>query len=164
MYIVPHNPEWKNSYKLESESILQLVDIDIQLYHIGSTSIDGLSAKDCIDILGVIDCFEQGNELIKPLQGLGYVYKGEHGISKRHYFSKVLNRKVHLHICPVGHEQITRHLHFVSVMRSDTNLVDEFNELKTRLAMTSSKESYQIQKKSYYEKILAIELNHSANL
>ena len=158
MYIVPHNPQWKNIYKAESEKILRSVDIDIKLIHIGSTAIDGLYSKDCIDILGVIDHVELARKLVIPLEDLGYLYKGEYGIQNRHYFSKALNPKVHLHICPLGHEQIERHLHFVNIMKSSEGLVKELNEVKAKLANNSSKEVYQLQKKSYYEKILAIEI------
>ena len=158
MYIVPHNPEWKNIYKAESEKILRKLDVDIEFHHIGSTSIDGLSSKDCIDVLGVIENFELGLELVKPFKSLGFIYKGEYGIPRRHYFSKPLNPKMHIHICPKGHEQIKRHLHFVKVMKSDFDLVQELNKVKGKLSSNYSKEIYQLRKKAYYEKILAIEL------
>ncbi len=52
-YLHAYNPQWPQRYQQESELIKQASIIDLQLFHIGSTSVKGLYAKDCIDILGV---------------------------------------------------------------------------------------------------------------
>ena len=158
MYILPHNPAWKDIFDSVSRAIREKVSIEIELHHIGSTAINNLSAKNCIDILGVIEDFEVGLTIIKPIEDLGFIYKGEYGIQQRHYFSKPGDPKIHFHICPRGHEQIQRHLHFVKVMRSSPNLIKELNEFKDGLARKFSKEIYQVKKEPFYDKIRAIKL------
>jgi len=158
MYILAHKPEWKSIYLAESEKIRREIGSKIELHHIGSTSVVGLWSKNCIDILGVVESFQLGKDLIKPLEDLGFIYKGEYGIVDRHYFTRPMSPKLHLHICPIGHEQIDRHLHFVRLMKSNAGLVKELNELKRKLAEKYSKEVYQQEKKAYYEKILSTKL------
>ena len=153
MYISPYDASWQSSFEVESQKLRQCSAIEIELIHIGSTSVPNLSAKNCIDILGVIDSFESGFDLVKPLRSLGYNYKGEYGINGRHYFSKTGSPKVHLHICPKGHEQIGLHLHFKEVMSQRPDLVAELNELKKSLADKFPKERYQLEKQPFYEKI-----------
>ena len=158
MYIVPYKKEWQSIYSSELEKIRKEVSSSLELHHIGSTAIPGLHAKDCVDILGIIDSFELGKNLVKPLVNLGYIYKGEYGISKRHYFSKPSNPKIHLHICPVGHEQVERHLKFVTVMNGNKSLIKRLNEFKSELAEEFPKEIYQLKKREFYEEILSTKL------
>ena len=158
MYIVPYKKEWQSIYSSESEKICKEISSGLELHHIGSTAISGLNAKDCVDILGVIESFELGKGLVKPLESLGFIYKGEYGIAKRHYFSKPCNPKVHLHICPIGHEQIERHLKFVTVMNGNKPLIKRLNEFKSKLAEQFPKEIYQLEKRAFYEEILATKL------
>lgn len=155
MYIFPHEPSWKHHYKALAQQLLGVADIEF--HHIGSTSIPNLNAKNCIDILGVVEDFEVGRLLIKPFEALGYKYKGEYGIAGRHYFSKAGDTKVHLHVLPVGHEQINMHLHFKDVMTENSGLIEEFNDLKQSLSSQFSKDVYQQKKAVFYEKIIALE-------
>jgi GrpB-like predicted nucleotidyltransferase (UPF0157 family) len=67
------------------------------LHHIGSTSVSGLYAKDCIDMLGIAQNINEVAEKKELLIELGYTHKGAYGIEDREYFSKDL-RNVHLHI------------------------------------------------------------------
>ena len=158
MYIVPYKEEWQFIYRSELEKIHKEVSFNLEFHHIGSTAIKGLHAKDCVDILGIIDCFELGKGLIKPLEKLGYIYKGEYGIVERHFFSKPSNPKIHLHVCPIGHEQIERHLKFVTVMSGNKSLIKKLNEFKSKLARQFPKEIYQLKKRAFYEEILATKL------
>ncbi|RBP49225.1 GrpB family protein [Arenicella xantha] len=158
MYIFPHDPLWKNEFEITSKKLLEVADIEIELHHIGSTSIQGLYAKNCIDILGVISDFSLGHTFIEPFKSLGLTYKGEYGIAGRHYFSGRENPKTHLHVLPLGHEQIDTHLHFKNIMSKKPELVKELNELKKALSSQFTKEIYQIKKKVFYDKVSKIEL------
>ena len=77
-----------------------LAKMAIEIHHIGSTSVAGLSAKKDLDIMLVIDCLQ--NSLL--LQKIGYTFKGELNIPLRYYFSKNTNEsKVNLHVCEKTH-------------------------------------------------------------
>jgi len=127
---------------------------DITLHHIGSTAISGLCAKDCIDILGIVS---NTNDVVAQKQifiDIGYSYKGEYGLTGRQYFSKN-KRKVHLHIYPLGHLAINKHLSFVNEMQGNLKLVNELNKLKQSLhnKYPTDKNSYQSEKSHFYDKL-----------
>ena len=77
-YILQYNPKWADWFFEESCLIKNAVLININLYHIGSTAIPNMYAKECIDILGEIDNYEEGIRLVKPLERLGFEYRGEY--------------------------------------------------------------------------------------
>ena len=53
-----YNPEWKNSFELEKIVLSNIFkDIALSIEHVGSTSIEGLSAKPIIDMLVIIKTF-----------------------------------------------------------------------------------------------------------
>ena len=156
MYIFPPDSFWTNDFDRVSRKLVEVVDSEIKLHHIGSTSVQGLWAKNCIDILGVINDFSLGLTFIEPLKSLGYLYRGENGISARHYFSREGKPKIHLHVLPIGHEQISIHLHFKDIMSKRPDLVKELNELKWELSDQFPKEIYQIKKQVFYDKVRKI--------
>ncbi|WP_395373207.1 GrpB family protein [Marinicella sp. W31] len=153
-YLYPHKPHWKQDYINARDLIMSGFDASLRLYHIGSTAIEGLYAKDCIDILGVTDDLDKVISNKQYLMDSNYVYKGEYGIPGRAYFSKN-SRKVHLHVLEHGHDQIIKHLGFIHFMRNNSSYIAELNALKTRLQdqYPHDKEAYQLEKKPFYDKI-----------
>ena len=97
MYLFPHKPEWQLEFEQEKASLTASYRGEIKLFHIGSTAIKGLYAKDCIDILGVVEEIAEIGRFKQDLIKLGFDGRGEYGIPGRAYFSKT-HRKVHLHI------------------------------------------------------------------
>ena len=154
MYIYPHKEEWKAEYLRESELLLSSYGKDIELHHIGSTAVRGLFAKDCIDILGVVENLSEVTARKQGLIELGYDYKGSYGIPGREYFSKK-SRKVHLHIFASGDVNIKKHLHFVEVMQGNEKLIQELNSLKIHLhnKYPNDRDSYQLEKANFYNKL-----------
>ena len=152
MYIYPHNNEWAAEYARESNEIISNYGKDLKLYHIGSTAVKGLFAKDCIDILGVVTKLAKVQAKKECLRG--YSYKGEYGIRGRAYFSKT-ERKVHLHIFEKGDDNIAKHLNFVNVMSNRPELVIKLNKLKKDLQSQypNDKDLYQMEKAYFYSEI-----------
>lgn len=53
--VVPYDPFWEVEYENESQLIRNILkDILVEIYHIGSTAVKGLSAKPIIDIMPVV--------------------------------------------------------------------------------------------------------------
>ena len=154
MYLFDHNTHWKLDYKRESETILSSYGTGLELHHIGSTAIDGLRSKDCIDILGVVSDISKVSANKQALVDIGYVSKGSYGIDGREYFSKE-HRKVHLHVFEAGNLNIQQHLNFIKVMKDNLHLVNELNTLKSRLhkSFPNNKNAYQSGKKYFYDRI-----------
>lgn len=154
MYLYPHKKSWAKEYAEERALLLGVYGEGLELHHIGSTAIDGLFAKDCIDILGVVENIEQAQKKKAQIVALGYSYKGEYGIPGRAYFSKK-HRKVHLHIHEMNDLNARKHLNFVQVMRHNPQLVEQLNILKQELHARhpDNKELYQKEKSHFYDRI-----------
>ncbi|WP_281004407.1 GrpB family protein [Mahella australiensis] len=55
MRVVPYDPSWKAEYEVETQKIRNILkDIIVEIYHIGSTAVEGLAAKTIIDIMPVV--------------------------------------------------------------------------------------------------------------
>ena len=94
MYLFPYNAAWPGEYQVQAQQIAAACDDAVTLHHIGSTAVAGLYAKDCIDILGVVDKLERVQHFIRPLAALGFEYRAAYGIEGRAYIAKA-QRKVH---------------------------------------------------------------------
>jgi GrpB-like predicted nucleotidyltransferase (UPF0157 family) len=154
MYLFPHNRKWKSEFENVRDSIISTYEGDIQLFHIGSTAVAGLYAKDCIDLLGVVQDISKVSTFKQSVIDLGFVYRGQNGIIGREYFSKK-HRQVHLHIFQSGDVNVAKHLHFVKVMKNNVALITELNHVKKGLhaKYPNDKESYQKEKEFFYSYI-----------
>ncbi len=72
----PYNPKWAKEFEKERERILVKLEstyaVDVQ--HIGSTSVPGLTAKPLIDMSLGVRRFKDVEKLVKPLRELGYIF------------------------------------------------------------------------------------------
>lgn len=157
MYIYPFDANWTLEYEVEKKELTSCCGAPIDVVHIGSTAVEGLYAKNCIDILGVVNNIDDIECLKEHLISCGYLYRGEYGIIGRQYFVKE-QPKVHLHIFQQGDENIRKHMNFVEIMRATPALVAELNQIKQKLhqVFPTDKSAYQKGKAFFYERINAL--------
>lgn len=128
---------WKNKYKEESLLIRNiLADNCIAIYHIGSTSVEGLAAKPIIDIMAVVRSLEKVDIIAEKFSDIGYEYLGEFGIEGRRYLRKGGDERTHqIHIFQADDwNNIERHLAFRDFMRTHEKERDEYARIKMELA------------------------------
>ena len=106
----------------------------LDLQHIGSTAIPGTDAKPIIDIAAAVRTFEESRCCVEPLEGIDYIYKGEHGIPRRHYFVKGSPRTHHLHMVEIQSEDWRVPLVFRDFLRRNPDAAEEYTLLKRTLA------------------------------
>ena len=107
----------------------------IEIYHIGSTSVDNLKAKPIIDIMPVVKNINSIDNFTAEMASIGYESKGENGIAGRRYFQKGGdNRTHHVHIYELGNPQIERHLAFRDYLRVHPHDSRKYGELKEELS------------------------------
>lgn len=110
--VVPYDEKWPQLFEAESLLIKTVLGgVAENVHHIGSTSVPGLSAKPVIDILlEVSDISALDNS---AMTRVGYIARGENGITDRQYFIKGGDRRSHqVHAFAVGDIQVLRHLAF----------------------------------------------------
>ena len=133
--LVPHDEVWHQLFAKEAEHLrAALGGLAVAVEHVGSTAVCGISAKPVIDIAAAVPEIADAGRCVAPLEGLGYEYRGEHGIPGRHYFTKGEPRTHHLHLVESGGEVWRGHLLFRDHLRRHPRVAKEYEELKERLA------------------------------
>lgn len=155
--LIAYTPEWKHLFEDEKrrlESSLGSYMLDIQ--HVGSTSIPGMIAKPIIDIAVAVQDFEQARVCINPIENLGYEYRGELGIPRRHYFVFGDPRLFHLHINEINSDEWENLILFRDALINDKTLADAYALLKIDLAQRfpNDREAYLLGKAPFIERVM----------
>lgn len=136
--VVPHNPQWKTEFELESQQIAKiLAENIIFIHHIGSTAIPNIYAKPIIDLLIEVKDINLIADKTSAMVGLGYEAMGEFGLSGRRYFRKEDPpgiRTHHVHIYQTNSTEIDRHLAFRDYMIAHPQEAKQYSQLKQELA------------------------------
>lgn len=136
--VEPYNEEWKSDFiAIRDELDAVLKDIVLKIEHVGSTSVEGLSAKPVIDIDVVIKDTTVLPDVISALQTIGYFHEGDLGIPGREAFKyegKEHLRKHHLYVCSQDSEELKRHITFRDYLRSNPDAVEEYSKIKEEAA------------------------------
>jgi GrpB-like predicted nucleotidyltransferase (UPF0157 family)/protein associated with RNAse G/E len=135
--LTPYTPVWAQMFQSEAERLyaaLGAAILDIQ--HVGSTAIPGIPAKPIIDIGIAVANFEEAAGCIEPLVRLGYTYRGEMGIPRRHYFVKREGEisTFHLHMNEVTSADWRQQIALRDYLRQHPAVAQEYADLKLRLA------------------------------
>lgn len=136
--VEPYNEEWKSDFiAIRDELDAVLKDIVLKIEHVGSTSVEGLSAKPVIDVDVVIKDTTVLPDVISALQTIGYFHEGDLGIPGREAFKyegKEHLRKHHLYVCSQDSEELKRHITFRDYLRSNPDAVEEYSKIKEEAA------------------------------
>jgi len=157
--LVTVGPEWAMRFSSESgrlSAALEAAALDIQ--HVGSTAVPGISAKPILDIAIAIRSYEGGHALVPRFETLGYRYRGENGIPRRHYF--VLGapqRTHHVHVLEHDSDEWRRHLAFRDWLLGSPADAARYSAFKSRCVAEAlgSREEYQRLKTPVFEAVEA---------
>ena len=115
----------------------EIGDLILGVEHIGSTSVEGLSAKPCIDIDVVIKDYLVFDEIVRKLGAIGYIHEGDLGIKDREafkYTDKPHLMMHHLYVCPQYSEELHRHITFRDFLRHNAEAVKKYSLVKEKAA------------------------------
>ena len=164
--VLDYDPRWAIEFS-EIREILQnaLGDVDIQ--HVGSTSVPELAAKPILDIDIIINSWDEAPEIIRKLAQLGYTHEGDLGIPEREAFKRNSDfvpyafdhrrwMNQHLYLCRKGCLSLQNHLNLRNYLRTHPESVEEYSLLKKDLAarFPSDIDSYISGKTAFISKIL----------
>ena len=144
--VVPYNPEWKKWFEELRAEIWPLIsDAAQDMIHVGSTSIEGMSAKPIIDIDIVIESPEDLPKISERLAKLGYYPVGDLGIIGREAYNLDRTPKYphHLYVCLIDSEALRNHLLLKKHLTENPESFKRYYDLKTSLAKSVvSREEY----------------------
>lgn len=158
----PYRTEWKDRFcSISTELVALLYAFDPVIEHIGSTSVEGLSAKPVIDVLVGLHDEEDLDKIPELLAGNHYTYyeKYNDDMPYRRFFIRFKEqpahygfpqlvthetmmplamhdhafREAHIHAIPVASEHWERHIAFRDYLRTHTAVRDAYAQLKKGL-------------------------------
>jgi ADP-ribose pyrophosphatase YjhB (NUDIX family) len=116
-----------------------------------------MPAKPIIDIAIAVEDFDRATVCIRPIAALGYEYRGENGIPRRHYFVKRDPRSTHhVHMVEKTSWDWEKMLLFRDRLAQEPALAQEYADTKTRLARRFERErgAYQRGKVPFIERVV----------
>ncbi len=137
--VEPPSPEWPRLFLAHRDALrAAFAPVDVDIEHIGSTSVPGLAAKPVIDILVGAASLADIESRIAALIAAGFAYRPEHesALPMRRYFTRTPpgGLRVHVHAVERGGTLWREHLAFRDALRSDDALRDRYQALKLALA------------------------------
>ena len=159
--VLPYDEQWRQDFhKIEAELTNALGQLPIRIEHVGSTSVQGLSAKPIIDIDIVIKDYSEFEGVRSALEKIGYRHEGNLGIIGREAFKydgKEHLRKHHLYVCPKDSPELKRHIAFRDYLQTHPDAVREYSLIKEEGARLypDDIDSYIKHKSPFIEKIYA---------
>ena len=137
--VVPYDKAWKSAFEEIKKEIERVIgDLIIRIEHVGSTSVEGLSAKPIIDIDVVIKDYSVFATVVQKLETIGYIHEGDLGIKDREafkYSNKPHLQKHHLYVCPQYSEELHRHVTFRDYLKNNREAVKKYSLVKETAAM-----------------------------
>lgn len=165
--IIPYQVKWESEFLILKQVLTDVLgELIVGIEHVGSTSVKGLGAKPILDIDIVIDNKFILSKVIEKLNGIGYIHKGDLGIEGREAFARKDNQvpwginsnqwmQHHLYVCTKDNKELHRHLTFRNYLRSHTEVVKEYEQLKMHLAETAkSRDEYTEAKTEFINHVL----------
>ena len=136
--VLPYDRSWKSAFEEIKKEIEHAVgDLIVGVEHVGSTSVEGMSAKPCIDIDVIIKDYSMFDPVVEQLETIGYIHEGDLGIRGREafkYSDKPHLMTHHLYVCPQDSEELHRHITFRDFLRSHPEAVKKYSMAKETAA------------------------------
>ena len=132
--VLPYDERWKTAFiEIKNELEKALGGLALAIEHVGSTSVEGLSAKPIIDIDVVIEDYSVFDAVVENLAAVGYEHEGDLGIKDREAFrydDKPHLHRHHLYVCPKDSAELHRHITFRDFLRKHPEAVEEYGAVK----------------------------------
>ncbi len=135
--LVPHNEEWHNIAAdsiNELNTLLQNIVIDIQ--HVGSTSINNISAKPIIDIVIGLENKHQilDKNILYKLEQNGYMRNTEHDNEGKVFFCKEYNDIIthHIHVVDYGEHAWNGYVGLRDYLNNNSEAALKYQEIKLK--------------------------------
>ena len=136
--VLPYDPAWKSDFEaIKREIECAVGELIIGIEHVGSTSVEGMSAKPCIDLDVVIPDYSVFDAVVNKLASIGYIHEGNLGIEGREafkYADKPHLNAHHLYVCPQSSQELYRHVTFRDFLRGNPDAVKKYSAAKETAA------------------------------
>jgi len=130
-----YDPDWPLLYRREEERIrTALGERVVRIEHAGSTSVPGLPAKPCIDIVLEVPDSATEPAYVPPLEAAGYVLRIREPAWFEHRVFKGPDTNINLHVFSAGCVEVGRMLRFRDWLRANAADRELYAATKRELA------------------------------
>lgn len=140
--VVPGNPRWAEVYEQVAaylQAALAEADVDVDVEHVGSTSVPGLAAKPILDIAVGLPPGTDPTALTAALETLGFLYRGSGDADVVDLMfgweDQPRHRLVNLHVVTVDGPAWRDYVRFREGLRANPEARDAYARLKQELAV-----------------------------
>lgn len=143
MLLSEYNADWVNQFEKINAKLQEVLNgLCVNIEHVGSTAVPGLSAKPIIDIDIVYNEASDFENIQTRLVSAGYFHNGNQGIEGREVFKRArTNENIifdtiahHLYVCRYDSLELHRHLLFRNYLRKHPAAADFYMNLKYEIA------------------------------
>lgn len=160
VYLEYYNENWKNMFEEEKNNLENIFkDIAIKVEHVGSTSIEGLSAKPIIDIMVVINKFEDFESVRRVFLEEPYSIKLDSDSDEILVRKGPEDNRTHfIHVVEDGSTRCVNTLLFRDYLRNHEDVKKEYEDLKIMLAekYENNRKMYTASKNEFIQNVLKL--------
>ena len=136
--VLPYDPQWALEFeKLRAFLSSVCGPLIVEIHHVGSTSVEGLSAKPILDVDVEIRSLDDYEAIKAKLADVGYCHEGDLGITGREAFKYDHGDFMahHLYVCTSDADELKRHLAFRDHLRTHGQDRDTYALIKLNAAL-----------------------------
>lgn len=153
-----YNPAWKKEFELEKEKLKTLFkDVAITIEHIGSTSVEGLSAKPIIDIAVGVKNFDDFEKVRSNFKEPTYSVREENSEDEILIRKGLEEDRTHfIHVMEINSDRYKNSIMFRDYLRKHKDVAKEYQKLKEELAIkyANDRKTYTSSKNDFIQEVL----------
>jgi GrpB-like predicted nucleotidyltransferase (UPF0157 family) len=133
--VVDWSPRWAEQFDEVAAVLRDALGgvTSARVEHVGSTSVPGLAAKPILDIDVIVEAPDV-SAAIAALESVGYVHRGDLGVTGREAFHAPGPPRRNVYVCTAGTANVRNHLAVRDVLRTRDDLRDAYADVKRALA------------------------------
>lgn len=133
--LMPYTDEWPVLFEREKERIKSCLGPEaLEIHHVGSTSVPGLSAKPIIDIVLTVKDSSDESSYVSQMEACDYQLHIREPEWFEHRLFKGIDTVVNIHVFSDGCEEIERMTQFRDWLKHHPQDLKKYEEEKKRLA------------------------------
>ncbi|MEK7505702.1 MAG: GrpB family protein [Patescibacteria group bacterium] len=133
--VVPYDENWPRQFEKYKSKLKKIFGDDVQIEHIGSTSVPGMGGKPCIDVLLIIKDLKNVEDHISDMEKVGFQYAGQFVMKNSRLFrvTKDNHLLANIHFFPIGHPHNIEMINLRDYLRNHPKEVETYSNIKKDL-------------------------------